>query len=422
MKKKIIKYIPQIIITLLLIKVSFFCYIDYNSPINVEISLNPYTPNQTTTIYAAYSSDGKIPNYVINYLKTLKEISPNIIYITDNPIHKKEISKLKPYVTHLIAQRHNEYDWGSYKIGFNWLKKNNYLITKHCDCALNTPECRCSYDSDLASPKQEPKGKDIAKKMTNCCTISSATNNLQQNENKRECRCSDDSDLASPKQEPKGEAVAMGRINCCAMSSATNDVYPKEYTRECRCSYDSDLASPLLILANDSTIPTTPSFASILADMKHKKTDFYGITANQDGTYHIQSYFLIITAPMYNHPNFAQYLNSVTQQQDGLTVAYRYEVPFTQYFANLGFTHSTFIDYNALSYLPLNDKNCYPLTMLTKYNTPLLKMRTFTNRLNVQEPRRLVFNWLRKNKPDTYKDLITHLKNINSPYLNESMK
>ena len=309
MKQNLTNLIKKLILPLLMISLIIRFVIDFNSPINVEISLTPYTPNQNTTIYAAYSENGTIPDYVVNYLRLLKEISPNIIYITDNPIKKKEISKLKPYVTHLIATRHQEYDWGSFKRGFNWLKKNNYL---------------------------------------------------------------------------------------------------------------SDLASPLLILANDSTIPTTNSFAPILADMKQKNPHFYGLTANQDGTYHIQSYFLIITPSMYNHPAFANYLNNVTKQKDGLNVAYAYEVPFTQHFANLGFTHSTFIDYNSLSYLPLNDKNCYPLTMLTKYKTPLLKMRTFTNRLNVQESRRLVFSWLKNNAPQSYNDLIKHLKNINSPYLNEN--
>lgn len=309
MKQNLTNLIKKLILPLLMISLIIRFVIDFNSLINVEMSLNPYTPNQNTTIYAAYSENGTIPDYVVNYLRLLKEISPNIIYITDNPIKKKEISKLKPYVTHLIATRHQEYDWGSFKRGFNWLKKNNYL---------------------------------------------------------------------------------------------------------------SDLASPLLILANDSTIPTTNSFAPILADMKQKNPHFYGLTANQDGTYHIQSYFLIITSSMYNHPAFANYLNNVTKQKDGLNVAYAYEVPFTQHFANLGFTHSTFIDYNSLSYLPLNDKNCYPLTMLTKYKTPLLKMRTFTNRLNVQESRRLVFSWLKNNAPQSYNDLIKHLKNINSPYLNEN--
>ena len=123
---------------------------------------------------------------------------------------------------------------------------------------------------------------------------------------------------------------------------------------------------------------------------------------------------------MYNTSYFSNYLNSVKHEQDGLTVAYSYEVPFTKYFEDKGYKSATYIAYESLQHLPLNDKNCYPLTILSQYKMPLLKMRTFTNRLNVQEPRRLVFNWLKKNAPQTHKELIKHLKNINSPYLKDN--
>ena len=216
----------------------------------------------------------------------------------------------------------------------------------------------------------------------------------------------------------------MGGINCHAMSDATSDVYKKGYTSECRRSYDGDLAHPhprpLLILANDSTIPLADSFAPLLADMQQKEADIYGITANIDGTYHIQSYFMILNEKAYTNPNFANYLNNVKKEKDGLTVAYRYEVPFTQYMQNLGYKTATYIPYESLQHLPLNDKNCYPLTLISQYNMPLLKMRTFTNRLTVQEPRRLVFSWLKKHKPQAYKELIKHLTKIKSPYLSEN--
>jgi lipopolysaccharide biosynthesis protein len=282
-------------------------FVNQNKQITINTTLQEIIPHQNTAIFAGYSHDGSIPDYVISYLKKLKEISPNIIYVTDNPIKNKEINKLRPFVNHLIAKHHNEYDWGSYKRGFNWLRTNDYL-------------------------------KNI--------------NNL--------------------------------------------------------------------ILANDSTIPVADSFNHIIEDMKIKNPDFYGITANQDGIYHLQSYFLIITPRMYNNPDFSSYLNGVKQEQDGLTVAYRYEVPFTQYFEDKGYKSATYIPYEKLQHLPLNDKNCYPLTLLSQHKIPLLKMRTFTNRLNVQEPRRLVFNWLKKNAPQTHEELIKHLKNINSPYLNEN--
>lgn len=302
------KYLKnRIIIVLCMLSLSIWIYFDYTTPKNIELSLKPILPSKNTTIFAAYSSDGTISDYVVSYLKRLKEVSPNIIYITDNPISKQEIRKIKPFISHLIAYRHQEYDWGSYKRGFNFLKQN-------------------------------------------------------------------------PNFNYKGE----------------------------------------LILANDSTIAIHPSFKPILNDFENKNVDFYGITANQDGTYHIQSYFMIFNPNVYSSKEFSDYLNNVTHQKDGLSVAYTYEVPFTQYLSQLGYTHSTYINYEDLSYLELNDKHCYPLTMLSKHNLPLLKMRTFTNRLIVKEPRRLVFNWLRKNHYTPYRELIRHLKKIQSPYLKDN--
>ena len=177
--------------------------------------------------------------------------------------------------------------------------------------------------------------------------------------------------------------------------------------------------APLLILANDSSLLVAPSLRPILQAAETAGADIFGITANADGIYHLQSYFLIIAPQVYNTSEFAAYLNAVRPEKDGLTVAARYEVPFTAYFAGLGFTSAAYIPYEKLSWLPLNDKNCYPLTLLGKYHAPFLKMRTFTSRLNVQEPRRLVFAWLKKHVPGAYARLLQHLQKINSPYLKE---
>ncbi len=290
-----------------------------NQRVDANISFAPLQPQENATIFAAYSADGTIPDYVISYLKKLKEVSPNIIYITDNPIRQGDIKKLRPYVTQLMASRHGEYDWGSYKRGANWLHQNGWF------------------------------------------------------------------------QKPE-----------------------------------------MLILANDSVVLVAPSLRQYLrpslpAVTSYKSAppypytpDFWGITANKDGGYHIQSYFMIFSPAVSKHPAFLGYLRNVTKEKDGLTTAYRYEVPFTKYLENLGFHSGVHIPYDQLDALPLNDKNCYPVTMLTKHHAPFLKIRTFTERLNVQEPRRLVFQWLKKNTPQTYKDLVKHLQHINSPYLKEN--
>ena len=272
----------------------------YTKPMVQNKDIAPFIKGKNTAIFAAYSADGYVPHYVITYLRELKEVAPNIVYVTDNPLSLKAVHKLSPYVTHIEAVRHGEYDWGSYKRGFKWLKDKGYI-----------------------------------KKAAN------------------------------------------------------------------------------LILANDSVLLVAPSLKPIFEKMSGT-ADFWGITANEDYQYHLQSYFLVFTPKVFLYPQFEDYLNVVTKQPDGLTVAVRYEVPFTKFLEDRGFTHKAYIPYDELRDLPLNDKNCYPLTMLSKYEAPFLKMRTFTTRLDVQEPRRLVLEWLRQNRPVAYYELTRHLKNIHA--------
>lgn len=278
----------------------------YTTPYPQVKDISPFIKGKNTAIFAAYSADGSISHYVLTYLRALKKVAPNIIFVTDNNMSLKSIHKIAPYVTHIEAKRHGEYDWGSYKRGFNWLKEKGHL-----------------------------------------------------------------------------DKVAQ------------------------------------LILANDSVLLVTPSLKPLFEQMANR-ADFWGITANQDYQYHLQSYFLVLTPKIYQHPSFADYLSQVAPQPDGLTVAVRYEVPFTKHFEDLGFSSAAYIPYDSLADLPLNDKNCYPLTMLSKHHAPFLKMRTFTNRLNVQEPRRLVFQWLKQNNSLAYYDLIKHLEKISSPYLKDN--
>lgn len=78
-------------------------------------------------VFAGYNADGKIPDYVITYLKGLKEVADGIVYITDSPLLPEEEKKVSPYIMHGEYIRHEEYDFGSYKRGYNWLKENGYL-------------------------------------------------------------------------------------------------------------------------------------------------------------------------------------------------------------------------------------------------------------------------------------------------------
>ena len=79
-------------------------------------------------VFAGYNPNGTIEPYVITYLEGLKEITDGIVYITDSPINEKELQKLSHLpIIYQEHNRHNEYDWGSYKRGYNWLKENKFL-------------------------------------------------------------------------------------------------------------------------------------------------------------------------------------------------------------------------------------------------------------------------------------------------------
>ncbi len=85
-------------------------------------------PTKRYVIFAGYNPKGIIAPYVITYLEGLTEISDGIIYITDSPLLEEELKKVAhlPIIYHYHA-RHNEYDWGSYKRGYLYLKGKRML-------------------------------------------------------------------------------------------------------------------------------------------------------------------------------------------------------------------------------------------------------------------------------------------------------
>ncbi|MBP5534336.1 MAG: hypothetical protein J6Y03_02375 [Alphaproteobacteria bacterium] len=82
-------------------------------------------------IFASFSDNGKIADYVVYYLTELKRVCDNIIFIADNPIIPTEVEKIKDLVIYAQFKRHKEYDFGSYKRGYLYAQTNGLL--KNCD-------------------------------------------------------------------------------------------------------------------------------------------------------------------------------------------------------------------------------------------------------------------------------------------------
>jgi lipopolysaccharide biosynthesis protein len=86
-------------------------------------------PNKTrTAIFAHYDKDNVIDDYVIYYLNALKKVAQKIIFVSDCDLNSTETDKLQGIADSIIAQPHGEYDFGSYKRGFLFAQKSNWLI------------------------------------------------------------------------------------------------------------------------------------------------------------------------------------------------------------------------------------------------------------------------------------------------------
>lgn len=76
-------------------------------------------------VFAHYDKNNKIDDYVAYYLKSLKEAGCEVVFVSCCELDNSEIEKVKDYVIHSICEKHDEYNFGSYKRGFLYLK--NFL-------------------------------------------------------------------------------------------------------------------------------------------------------------------------------------------------------------------------------------------------------------------------------------------------------
>lgn len=85
-------------------------------------------PNKTrTAIFAHFDKDNVIDDYVIYYLNALKKVAQRIIFVSDCDLSTTETDKLKDITDEIIAKRHGEHDFGSYKRGGLFALENNLL-------------------------------------------------------------------------------------------------------------------------------------------------------------------------------------------------------------------------------------------------------------------------------------------------------
>lgn len=74
-------------------------------------------------IFAHYDKDNLIDDYVVYYVKSLKDVCDTVVFVSCNEIFAAEKSKLDGIADYIIDEKHDEYDFGSYKRGYLYLKE-----------------------------------------------------------------------------------------------------------------------------------------------------------------------------------------------------------------------------------------------------------------------------------------------------------
>ena len=91
-------------------------------------------------LFAGYDADGLVDDYVVDYLRELSRHA-DIHYLADCDMQPGELEKLAPYTRTASAQRHGEYDFGSYsrlvqQVGWDAIEGYDELILANDSCYL----------------------------------------------------------------------------------------------------------------------------------------------------------------------------------------------------------------------------------------------------------------------------------------------
>ena len=82
--------------------------------------------NKRLFLFAGYDANGIIDDALLLYVRALSKIG-DVVLCMDSNAKKSEIAKLKPYVLHSMAERHGEYDFGSYKRAYIYARDTKIL-------------------------------------------------------------------------------------------------------------------------------------------------------------------------------------------------------------------------------------------------------------------------------------------------------
>lgn len=160
-----------------------------------------------------------------------------------------------------------------------------------------------------------------------------------------------------------------------------------------------------LILCNDSCYGPVRSFAPMFATMDAKGLDFWGATDSHQISYHLQSYFLVLSRTVFLSNTFISFISGITKQDTVQNVIIKYEVGLTSALISAGFSSGALIENHLAGVHPKDQTygNIPVAPFLTiAWGSPFLKIKAMKYpHTNMDGPNR-VLSWLKNYDPKLY--------------------
>jgi len=179
------------------------------------------------------------------------------------------------------------------------------------------------------------------------------------------------------------------------------------YKRGVACAQEKGLLDDAddLILCNDSCYGPVGSFAPMFETMEARGLDFWGATDSHEFTYHLQSYWVVLSRKVFISDALKNFMASVKKQENVQQVILNYELGITKNLIEAGFKAAALIPNTLKGAHPkdpsYNNITVFPLYTL-EHGLPLVKTKALrAAHTNVDGQNRLLA-WLRENAPDIY--------------------
>lgn len=139
-----------------------------------------------------------------------------------------------------------------------------------------------------------------------------------------------------------------------------------------RLGWDQLSSCDELLIVNDSIYGPMFDISDVLMEMDRSDCDFWGITANSQISYHIQSYFMGFKKNVLHSNIFREFWTQIGVFEDHLDFVKKHEIRLSSLLIDAGFKPRSLVTEHSFP-----NPSCFPSALMSKFSVPFVKVKCF---------------------------------------------